>query len=58
MMTMFLRLMRSFIEEGSVSVTSQAEDNIDFLYSTRGFSWNRDTSKVFQVKSVILYAIS
>ena len=48
-MTSFLRILRSFIEDGSVSMTSHADDNIDYLYSTSGLSWYRDSAKVYQV---------
>ena len=48
-MTSFLRILRSFIEDGSVSMTSHSDDNLDYLYSTSGLSWYRDSAKVNQV---------
>jgi len=48
MMNKLLRIFRSFIEDGSVSMNSHSDDDIDFTYSTRGFRWTRDTAKVFQ----------
>ena len=50
MMTKMQRILRSFIEDGSVSITSDADDGVDFLYSTRGLSFDRDNMKVFQVQ--------
>jgi hypothetical protein len=43
------RIFRSFIEDGSVSMNSHTDDDTDFVYSTRGLSWMRDTAKLFQV---------
>ena len=56
-MTSLLRILRSFTEDGSVSMTSHADDNIDYLYSTAGLSWIRDSIEVYQVKelSTILF---
>ena len=48
------RVLRSFILDGSVSLTSHADDSIDSLYSTQGLSWGRDTAKIFQVKEQII----
>ena len=48
-MTRILRVMKSFIEDGSVSVTSHADDNIDYLYSTLGFSQSSEVYKASQV---------
>ena len=48
-MTNIQRILRSFIEDGSVSITSHADDGIDYLYSTRGMSFDRDNLKLFQV---------
>jgi hypothetical protein len=49
-MRKFLRIFRSFIEDGSVSITSHADDGLDFLYSVRGMSMMRDNLKLFQVQ--------
>ena len=43
------RILRSFIEDGSVSITSHADEGVDYLYSTRGMSFDRDNLKLFQV---------
>ena len=51
MMTNMQRILRSFIEDGSVSITSHADDGVDYLYSTRGMSFDRDNLKLFQVTS-------
>ena len=48
-MTNIQRILRSFIEDGSVSITSHADDGVDYLYSTRGMSFDRDNLKLFQV---------
>jgi Glycosyltransferase family 92 len=47
-MTRYVRLLRSYISEGLVSLTSHTRDG-DFLYSTEGVSWHRDTMKIFQI---------
>lgn len=52
------RVLRSFIEDGSVSMTSHADDALDFLYSVRGLSFHRDNLKVFQVVYLMYYIIS
>ena len=49
MMTNIQRILRSFIEDGSVSITSHADKGVDYLYSTRGMSFDRDNLKLFQV---------
>jgi hypothetical protein len=50
-MNLYLRVFRSFIEDGSASMTSQADDKLDFVYSTAGISWSRDTANIFQVQN-------
>ena len=50
-MTNIQRILRSFIEDGSVSITSHADDGVDYLYSARGMSFDRDNLKLFQVHS-------
>ena len=52
------RVLRSFIEDGSVSMTSHADDALDFLYSVRGLSFYRDNLKVFQVVHTMHYLFS
>ena len=48
-MTTLQRVLRSFIEDGSVSITSHSDDNVDFLYSIRGLGFHRDNLKTIQV---------
>ena len=48
-MTSLQRVMRSFIEDGSISITSHADDGVDFLYSIRGLGFHRDNMKTMQV---------
>ena len=48
-MTSLQRVLRSFIEDGSVSITSHADDGEDFLYSIRGLGFHRDNMKTMQV---------
>ena len=42
-------LLTSFIDDGSVSLSSQSGDGIENVYSTSGLSWFRDNSKIFFV---------
>jgi hypothetical protein len=48
-MTSLQRVLRSFIEDGSISITSHADDGADFLYSIRGLGFHRDNMKTMQV---------
>ena len=41
------RAFRSYIDEGTVSISSQSGDEIDFVYSFSGMSWGRDNVKNF-----------
>ena len=36
---------RSYIDEGTVTISSQSADDIDFVYSFSGMSWGRDNIK-------------
>lgn len=54
-MTSLLRIFKPFIEEGSVSMTSHSDENLDYLYSTLGLSWMRDNSKTYQVRDLLSY---
>lgn len=54
-MTRILRVLKSFIEDGSVSVTSHADDNIDYLYSTLGLS---QTSEIYKASQVTVLKLS
>ena len=49
-MTSMQRVLRPFIEDGSVSINSHSDDDVDFLYSVRGADFSRDNMKIFQVK--------
>jgi hypothetical protein len=42
------KILKSYIEEGVLSMTTSAADGIDTLYSTEGISWNRDSAKIIQ----------
>jgi hypothetical protein len=48
-MTSMQRILRPFIEDGSVSINSHSDDDVDFLYSVRGADVSRDNMKIFQV---------
>jgi hypothetical protein len=50
LMTSLQRVLRSFIEDGSISITSHADDGVDFLYSIRGLGFHRDNMKTMQVQ--------
>ena len=58
-MTSLLRILRSFIEEGSLSLNSQADNGEDFLYGIHGLSIDKDTMRIIQVsgfyRSLILF---
>ena len=48
-MTSLQRILRPFIEDGTVSMNSHADDDVDSLYSVRGADFSRDNVKIFQV---------
>ena len=48
-MTSLQRVLRSFIEDGSISLTSHTDDEIDYQYSVRGLGFHRDNLKIMQV---------
>ena len=48
-MTSLQRVLRSFIEDGSISLTSHTDDEIDYQYSIRGLGFHRDNLKIMQV---------
>jgi hypothetical protein len=48
-MTSMQRILRPFIEDGSVSINSHSDDELDFLYSVRGADFSRDNMKILQV---------
>jgi hypothetical protein len=43
------RLLRSYIDEGLVTLVTGAHDDVDFIYSTSGLQWGRDNVKIFYV---------
>lgn len=56
-MKYYLQILKSFIDSGEVSISSHsATDNLDFIYSMDGLSWNRDTAKLFQVNMCTYFA--
>jgi hypothetical protein len=46
-MNTILSAFSSYINEGRLSISSQAGDGIDFVYSFSGMSWGRDNIKNF-----------
>ena len=48
-MALYARSLRSYIEEGSVSLTSHLDDGTPDLYAVMGMSFHRDNIKTFQV---------
>eukprot|EP01036_Dinobryon_divergens_P038993 gene38993-51282_t len=48
-MKRFVQMFHSFIDEGTVSVASQAGDGIDNVYSLKGLMLYRDNVKIFYV---------
>jgi hypothetical protein len=48
-MQRLMRVLRSFIDDGLVSLTSHTSDGQDYLYSFQGLSWMRDNIKINQV---------
>ena len=48
-MTSIQRILRPFIEDGSSSINSHADDDVDFIYSVRGADFSRDNLKALQV---------
>ena len=56
-MTSILRLLRTYVEDGSISMTSHNVDDVDFVYSIEGFTFERDILKTLQVKSLLLRSV-
>ena len=48
-MKTLLRLFRTYISEGSVTMASQAGDNVDYMASVYGIYWNRNVLKLMQI---------
>jgi len=55
-MARLLRVLKSYIDDGLVSVTSHATDGADYLYSVEGLSWMRDNIKINQVNMCVYLA--
>jgi hypothetical protein len=56
-MKYYLQILKSFIDSGEVTISSHSStDNVDFIYSMDGLSWNRDTAKIFQVNMCTYFA--
>jgi hypothetical protein len=49
----YLRILRSFIEEGTVSITSHADNDLEHIYNVKKMAIHRDTIKTFQVRSML-----
>jgi hypothetical protein len=49
----YLRILRSFIEEGTVSITSHADNELEHIYNVKKLAISRDTIKTFQVRSML-----
>lgn len=55
-MDKFLQSMKSFIDEGKMSVSTTAGDFEDVVYSVLGISMHRDNAKIFNVNMCLYYA--
>ena len=54
----YLRILRSFIEEGTVSITSHADNELEHIYNVKKLVISRDTVKTFQVRSMLYLCCS
>ena len=54
----YLRILRSFIEEGTVSITSHVDNEIEHIYNVKKMAIHRDAVKTFQVRSVLYLCCS
>lgn len=48
-MTLLQRTLRTYIEDGSVSISSTAGDALDYSYTVEGVDLGRDNVKILQV---------
>ena len=55
-MSLILQAFRSFILEGSVSMTSLTGDNLDKVYSVKGMEWYRDNIKILHITQQLYLA--
>jgi hypothetical protein len=53
LMTSFLRMLRTFVEDGSISMTSHIVEDVDYIYSMEGFALDRDILKTLQVRQSV-----
>ena len=53
----YMRVLRSFIEDGTVSITSHADNEIEFIYNVKKLAIHRDTVKTFQVRFELLFML-
>ena len=49
-MTSLLRMLRTFVEDGSISMTSHTVEDEEFVYGLEGFTFERDILKNLQVE--------
>lgn len=52
-MRILLTIFKSYIDEGKVTIVTQAGDNIDLMVSTHGLEWTRLSAKVFQSNMIL-----
>ena len=55
-MSLILQAFRSFILEGTVSMTSLTGDNLDKVYSVKGMEWYRDNIKILHITQQLYLA--
>jgi hypothetical protein len=55
-MAVFVRIFHSYIEEGKLSIYSQAGDGLDMILSIGGLSWHRVAMKIFQTNMCLYLA--
>eukprot|EP01035_Chromulina_nebulosa_P017951 gene17951-23578_t len=55
-MKQLLRIYKSYINEGKLTIISQARDGIDIMHSTDGLSFHRSTVKTFQTTEILFLA--
>lgn len=54
----YMRLLRSFIEEGSLSLNTHIHHDKDYLYALFGLEFERDNMKTLQVRRTVCIACS
>ena len=55
-MAVYLTVLRSYIEEGKLTVVTQSGDGLDMISSVGGLSWHRAAMKIFQANSCLYLA--